>query len=138
MPKLCRQTFETAIIERYQRRESSVEEALIKSYLAGVSVRRVEDITDTLWGTLPWYPGRGFEPEQEDIRQDRGMAPAHPEGEHPSLHLNGIVMKRRAVANNRDGYRKILAYAKEPRKISPTGPQSCGIWLTVACRMFNW
>jgi transposase-like protein len=29
MPKLRRQTFETAIIERYQRRESSVEEALI-------------------------------------------------------------------------------------------------------------
>ncbi|WP_319496546.1 transposase [uncultured Cohaesibacter sp.] len=48
MPKLCRQTFQTAIIERYQRRESSVEKALIKSYLAGGSVRRVEDITDTL------------------------------------------------------------------------------------------
>ena len=51
VPKLRRQTFETAIIERYQRRESSVEEALIEMYLAGVSVRRVEDITDTLWGT---------------------------------------------------------------------------------------
>jgi len=51
MPKLRRQTFETAIIERYQRRESSVEEALIEVYLAGVSVRRVEDITETLWGT---------------------------------------------------------------------------------------
>ncbi len=35
MPKLRRQTFETAIIERYQRRESSVEEALIEMYLAG-------------------------------------------------------------------------------------------------------
>ena len=31
--------FETAIIERYRRRESSVEEALIEMYLAGVSVR---------------------------------------------------------------------------------------------------
>ena len=39
---------ETAIIERYRRRESSVEEALIEMYLARVSVRRVED---TLWGT---------------------------------------------------------------------------------------
>ena len=36
------------IIERYRRRESSVEEALIEMYLAGVSVRRVEDITETL------------------------------------------------------------------------------------------
>ena len=30
VPKLRRQTFETAIIERYRRRESSVEEALIE------------------------------------------------------------------------------------------------------------
>lgn len=43
--------FETAIIERYKRRECSVEEVLIEMYLAGVSVRRVEDITETLWGT---------------------------------------------------------------------------------------
>ena len=42
---------ETAIIERYRRRESSVEEALIEMYLAGISVRRVEDITEALWGT---------------------------------------------------------------------------------------
>jgi hypothetical protein len=40
VPKLRRQTFETAIIERYRRRESSVEEALIEMYLAGISVRR--------------------------------------------------------------------------------------------------
>src|SRR5437763_15227101 len=35
VPKLRQQTFETAIIERYRRRESSVEEALIEMYLAG-------------------------------------------------------------------------------------------------------
>ena len=40
--------FETAIIERYRRRESSVEESLIEMYLAGVSVRRVEDVTELL------------------------------------------------------------------------------------------
>ena len=51
MPKLRTLPFETAIIERYRRRESSVEEALIEMYLAGVSVRRVEDITAALWGT---------------------------------------------------------------------------------------
>ena len=34
VPKLRRQTFETAIIERYRRRESSVEEALIEMYLS--------------------------------------------------------------------------------------------------------
>lgn len=51
VPKLRTLTFETAIIERYRRRESSVEEALIEMYLAGVSVRRVEGITEALWGT---------------------------------------------------------------------------------------
>ena len=51
VPKLRQRTFETAIIERYRRRETSVEEALIEMYLAGVSVRRVEDITEALWGT---------------------------------------------------------------------------------------
>ena len=34
-------SFETAIIARYRRRESSVEEALIEMYLVGVSVRYV-------------------------------------------------------------------------------------------------
>jgi len=51
VPRFCETTFETAVIERYRRRESSVEESLIEMYLAGVSVRRVEDITQALWGT---------------------------------------------------------------------------------------
>lgn len=51
VPKLKGIQFETAIIERYKRRKCSVEEALIEMYLAGVSVRRVEDITELLWGT---------------------------------------------------------------------------------------
>jgi transposase-like protein len=50
VPKLKGVSFETAIIERYRRREGSVEEALIEMYPAGVSVRRVEDITEALWG----------------------------------------------------------------------------------------
>lgn len=50
VPKLRSLRFESAIIERYRRRESSVEEALIEMYVAGVSVRRVEDITEALWG----------------------------------------------------------------------------------------
>jgi transposase-like protein len=51
VPKLRKLPFETAIIERYRRKESSVEEALVEMYLAGVSVRRVEDITEALRGT---------------------------------------------------------------------------------------
>lgn len=40
MPKIKGVPFETAIIERYKRRETSVEEALIEMSLAGVSVHR--------------------------------------------------------------------------------------------------
>ncbi|MFB9900073.1 transposase, partial [Cerasicoccus arenae] len=50
VPKLRSLPFETQLIERYRRRESSVEEALMEMYLTGVSVRRVEDITEALWG----------------------------------------------------------------------------------------
>ena len=50
VPKLKGLRFQTEIIERYQRRETSVEEALIEMYLAGVSVRRAEDITQALFG----------------------------------------------------------------------------------------
>ncbi len=67
VPTLRRQAFETAIIERYRRRESSVEEALIEMYLAGVSVRRVEDITEALLGTRV-SPGTVSNLNQEDLR----------------------------------------------------------------------
>lgn len=34
-----------------QLNESAIKEALIEMYLVGVSVRRVEDIAEALWGT---------------------------------------------------------------------------------------
>ncbi|WP_176014683.1 transposase [Victivallis sp. Marseille-Q1083] len=50
VPRFRSLPFETQIIERYKRRESSLAKALVEMYLAGVSVRRVEDITEALWG----------------------------------------------------------------------------------------
>ena len=46
VPKLKRISFETAIIERSRRRESGVEKLSLRC--VGVSVRRVEDITEVL------------------------------------------------------------------------------------------
>ena len=43
VPKLKGALFESAVIDRYRRREQSVEEALIDMYLAGVSTRQVDD-----------------------------------------------------------------------------------------------
>ena len=51
MPKLKGMRFTTAIIERYRRRETSIEEAMIEMYLAGVSTRRIEDVSEILWGS---------------------------------------------------------------------------------------
>jgi transposase-like protein len=119
VPKLRRQTFETAIIERYRRRESSVEEALIEMYLAGVSVRRVEDITEALWGTRvsPSTVSRLNQRIYGEIEAWRNRPLA---GEHPYVYLDGIVLKRSwagevrnvsllvAISVNGEGYREIL------------------------------
>ena len=93
MPKLRQQAFETAIIERYRRRESSVEEALIEMYLAGVSVRRVEDITEALWGTRV-SPGTVSNLNRKIYGQIEAWRSQPIAGEHPYLYLDGIVLKR--------------------------------------------
>ena len=130
VPKLRRQTFETAIIERYQRRESSVEEALIEMYLAGVSVRRVEDITEALWGTRV-SPGTVSNLNKKIYAQIEAWRMRPIEGKHPYLYLDGIVLKRSwagevrnvsllvAIGVNAEGYREILGIsegAKEDKK----------------------
>ena len=77
VPRLRSLPFETQIIERYRRRESSVEESLVEMYLAGVSVRRVEDITEALWGERV-SPSTVSELNPEDLRPDRSLAqPGH-------------------------------------------------------------
>lgn len=50
MPKLKGVSFETAIIERYRRRECSVEETLIEIYLAGVFLLAVLRILPRHYG----------------------------------------------------------------------------------------
>jgi len=123
VPKLRNLPFETAIIERYRRRESSVEEALIEMYLAGVSVRRVEDITQALWGT------RVSASTVSDLNQkiygkinewrERPLV-----GDFPYVFLDGLWLKRSwggevknvsvlvAIGVAQSGYREILAVSE--------------------------
>jgi putative transposase len=119
VPKLRQQKFETAIIERYRRRESSVEEAMIEMYLAGVSVRRVEDITQALWGTRvsPGTVSNLNKKIYERIEQWRNRPI---EGSFPYVYLDGIVLKRTwaeqvrnisvlvAIGVDAEGYRQVL------------------------------
>ena len=93
MPKLRQKTFDTAIIERYRRRESSVEEALIEMYLAGVSVRRVEDITQALWGTRV-SPGTVSNLNKKIYARIEQWRQRPIEGLFPYVYLDGIVLKR--------------------------------------------
>ena len=107
------------MLQRYRRRETQVEEALIEMYLAGVSVRRVrEDITEALWGAR--VSPSTVSDLNKKISDDRSLAPSAIEGEHPYVYLDGIVLKRSwagevrnvsllvAMAVNADGYREIL------------------------------
>lgn len=119
VPKLRKQTFETAIIERYRRRESSVEEALIEMYLAGVSVRRVEDITQALWGTRV-SPGTVSNLNKTIYERIEKWRNRPIEGEFPYVYLDGIVLKRTwadqvrnvsvlvSIGVGADGYRQVL------------------------------
>jgi putative transposase len=127
MPKLRRQTFETAIIERYRRREASVEEALIEMYLAGVSVRRVEDITEALWGTK--VSSGTISKLNHRVYKSIEAWRNHPIDEpFPYVNLDGVVLKRSwagevsnvsvlvAIGVNESGYRKILGVAEGPKE----------------------
>src|ERR1700739_4736034 len=123
VPKLRQQTFETAIIERYRRRESSVEEALIEMYLAGVSVRRVEDITEALWGTRV-SPSTVSELNQKIYAHIETWRNRPMEGNHPYVFLDGLWLKRSwggevrnvsllvAIGVNEEGFREVLVVAE--------------------------
>ncbi len=119
VPRLRNLPFETQIIERYRRRESSVEEALVEMYLAGVSVRRVEDITEALWGTRV-SPSTVSELNQKIYEQIETWRNRPIAGRHAYVYLDGIWLKRSwggevknvavlvAIGVREDGYREIL------------------------------
>ena len=123
IPKLRYAKFETAIIERYKRRESSVEESLMEMYLAGVSVRRVEDVTQALWG-IKVSAGTVSDLNQKMYERIEAWRNEKITGQYPYVYLDGISLKRTwggevrnvailvAVGVGQDGYRDILGVAE--------------------------
>ena len=119
VPRLRSLPFETQIIERYRRRESSVEEALMEMYLAGVSVRRVEDITEALWGTRV-SPSAVSELNQQLYERIESWRNQPLEGNFAYVAMDGIWLKRSwggevknvavlvAIGVDQDGYRQVL------------------------------
>jgi putative transposase len=123
VPKLRTLTFETAIIQRYQKREISVEEALVEMYLAGVSVRRVEDITEALWGTKV-SAGTVSKLNQKVYANIEEWRQRPLLSSYPYVYLDGIYLKRNwggsyenvavlvAMAVNEDGHREVIGAAE--------------------------
>ena len=127
IPRLRTLPFETQIIERYKTKQSSVEEALIEMYLAGVSVRRVEDITEALWGAKV-SSSTVSELNQKIYGKIEEWRKQPINGEHPYVYVDGVYLKRSwggevqnvsvlvAVGVNEDGYREILGVAEGSRE----------------------
>lgn len=123
VPKLKGLRFATAIIERYKRREESIEEAMIEMYLAGVSTRRIEDVSEVLWGasvsagTVSNLNEKAFASVEE--WRNRPLEKAY-----PYVYIDGIYLKRSwggsyqnvavmvALGVNEDGYREVIGAAE--------------------------
>ncbi|PJZ51247.1 IS256 family transposase [Leptospira adleri] len=127
VPKLRTIPFESAIIDRYKRRESSVEEALMEMYLAGVSVRRVEDITESLWGTKV-SPSTISKLNQKVFVQIDEWRIRPLTDEYPYVYLDGLYLKKSwggevrnvailvAIGVNSEGYREVLGSMEGARE----------------------
>lgn len=123
MPKLKGARFTTAIIERYRRRETSVEEAMIEMYLAGVSTRRIEDVSEILWGSsvsAATVPDLN-EKASASVKEWRNRPPGRA---YPYARVDGICLKRSwggayenvavmiAIGVDDDGYREVIGAAE--------------------------
>lgn len=123
VPKLKGAAFESAVIERYRRREESVEEALIDMYLAGVSTRQVDDVSQLLWGDR--MPSQTLSDKLKKVYADIDEWRGRPlEQDYPYLFMDGVWHKRCwggsvenvsilvAVGVGMDGRREVLSVAE--------------------------
>lgn len=119
MPRLRQAALDTLIIERYRRKEASIEESLVEMYLAGLSVRTVEDMSEQLVGSR--VSASTVSDLNQKIYQRIELWRNRPiEGSYPYVYLDGIYLKRSwggevrnvailvAVGVNEAGFREIL------------------------------
>ena len=123
VPKLKGLTFESAIIQRYQRRECSVEEALVEMYLAGVAMRHVESITEILWGQKV-SAGTVSNLNQKCFAQIEEWRSRKLTEKYPYVFVDGIFLKSCwggsfenasvlvAIGVTEDGYREVIGTAE--------------------------
>jgi len=115
--------FESAVIERYRRREESVEEALIDMYPAGVSTRQVDDVAQLLWGDR--MPSQTLSDKLRKVYAEIDEWRERPlEQGYPYVFMDGVWHKRCwggsvenvnvlvAIGVGMDGRREVLAVAE--------------------------
>jgi transposase-like protein len=123
VPKLKGAVFESAVIERYRRREESVEEALIDMYLAGVSTRRVDDISQALWGER--MPSQTLSDQLKKVYAQIDQWRERPLSQpYPYVFMDGVWHKRSwggavenvsvlvAIGIGMDGHREVIGVAE--------------------------
>ena len=134
IPKLKGALFESAVIERYRRREQSVEESLIDMYLAGVSTRQVDDISQLLWGDR--MPSQTLSDKLKRIYGEIDQWRTRPlESEYPYVFVDGVWHKRSwgghvenagvlvAIGVDRDGRREVIGVAEGMKEDSASWEQ---------------
>lgn len=122
MPNLRKQTFETTIIARYQRRGSAYQDVSGWRVCSGVG-----DITEALWGT-PVSPGTVCSLNKKIYAKIDEWRQRKCEGIHPYVFLDEIVMKRTwagevrnvsllvAISMTTKGNREILGIMEGPKE----------------------
>jgi transposase-like protein len=111
-----------------------VEEALVEMYLAGVSVRRVEDITEALWGSRV-SPSTISDLNQKIFERVEKWRNRPLETEYPYVFVDGIWLKRSwggevqnvsvlvAIGVSTSGFREILGVCEGSREDSESWRQ---------------
>lgn len=87
MPKLRGMRFTAAVTGRYRGREASVGEAMAEVCLAGVSTRRIKDVSEALWGASASNPSERAFATVEEWRS-RSL-----DGSYPYVYVDGIYLK---------------------------------------------
>ena len=134
VPKLKGAVFESAVIERYRRREQSVEESLIDMYLAGVSTRQVDDISQLLWGDR--MPSQTLSDKLKKVYEDIDSWRTRPlEREYPYVFMDGVWHRRSwggsvenvsvlvAVGVDSEGHREVIGVAEGMKEDSASWEQ---------------
>lgn len=134
VPKLKGAVFESAVIERYRRREQSVEESLIDMYLAGVSTRQVDDISQLPWGDR--MPSQTLSDKLKKVYDKIDEWRTRPlESEYPYVFVDGVWYKRSwggsvenvsvlvAIGINAEGHREVIGVAEGMKEDSASWEQ---------------